>query len=610
MRTRFGPDDEDAFIETRDSLLESYRSAIEGSDDAPDGFVASMMLEYKWAYGDGHLTEWRRADNEDLMLGFFPSKVTLDDEDLLRVAPEIADFLDFLARRELLSGDPLPHLQAAATELAPELVDAMTDPANQSGAKGLVDQMRAEGVELTDEADVQRWIDDFNARPFEERDELLGGPDTRPAALPPIELPPTDDLVRAASASVALARLRTFAEYVAKGRKLTQQGNLSVADGKALVASLETGDRVDVQIGDRVFKTRSSTELPELDFIFRWARAAGFVKVQHGRVSSTRRGRALGSQPLEDWGAAYDGLMKLEARGPRSRRPRRLGWDEAVGWLVDSLPTWLYEGPEMGLSTLKEAVWNTIEVEYVLASDAIIREFQQRSVESAVDRIVDRFVGLGAIDLADDVMSLTPLGLWGTNRQLRERGETAPVMGELVGSSAAELLAASAELPLDVAEQEMRSWIEARPDSAARELAEAARSGALPMMALHALTFAGPEAESEVRAMLEIAELRPKAQLWLVGNGYDDAALSPETLQSLMVETLAAQVDADGAVAAVAHFQGLGPDDEQIHMIEGLSHAEHPRTSEILHLIGRYHPTKTVAKAARKTAFKRQAFTT
>jgi hypothetical protein len=45
-------------------------------------------------------------------------------------------------------------------------------------------------------------------------------------------------------------------------------------------------------------------------------------------------------------------------------------------------------------------------------------------------------------------------------------------------------------------------------------------------------------------------------------------------------------------------------------MIEGLLHAEHPRTSEILHVIGRYHPSRPVAKAARKTAFKRQAFTT
>jgi hypothetical protein len=75
-----------------------------------------------------------------------------------------------------------------------------------------------------------------------------------------------------------------------------------------------------------------------------------------------------------------------------------------------------------------------------------------------------------------------------------------------------------------------------------------------------------------------------------------------------MVETLAVQVDADGPVAAVAHFQGQGPEDEQIRMIDGLLRAEHARTSEILELIGRYHPAKAVAKAARQTAFKRQAF--
>jgi hypothetical protein len=128
-------------------------------------------------------------------------------------------------------------------------------------------------------------------------------------------------------------------------------------------------------------------------------------------------------------------------------------------------------------------------------------------------------------------------------------------------------------------------------------------------MALHALTLAGPEAEAEVRAMLEVDELRPQAQMWLVGNGFDDAAsLSPEMLQSLMIETLAVQVDADGPIAAVAHFQGLGSEDEQIRMVDDLLRSEHARTSEILELIGRYHPAKAVAKAARKTAFKRQAF--
>jgi hypothetical protein len=34
--------------------------------------------------------------------------------------------------------------------------------------------MLADGVELTDQASIDRWIEEFNARPIEERDEMLG----------------------------------------------------------------------------------------------------------------------------------------------------------------------------------------------------------------------------------------------------------------------------------------------------------------------------------------------------------------------------------------------------------------------------------------------------
>ena len=34
--------------------------------------------------------------------------------------------------------------------------------------------MLADGVDVTDQRAVDRWIREFNERPFEERDELLG----------------------------------------------------------------------------------------------------------------------------------------------------------------------------------------------------------------------------------------------------------------------------------------------------------------------------------------------------------------------------------------------------------------------------------------------------
>lgn len=609
MRDRFGPEDEEAFLAARDDLLESYRAATEDRDDAPGGFVAAVMLDFKWNYGDGRITDWRRTDVEELLLSHFPRKITLDEEDFLRVAPDVADFLAYLDRRGLHTGDPLPDLRATANALVPEFVDAMRDPSRFGMAKRMVTQMQADGVDTTEQSAIEEWLEGFNARDIEERDDILAGPEVELMALPPIELPPTAELEGAAAASPLLERLTAFARYVGKGRKLTQQGFLTLADGRVLVGSLGTGDRLDDQVGARVFRTRSTSELPVLDLTFRWARAAGFVKVRHGRVSVTRRGSALGAKPLEDWRAAFEGLLKLESVGARGARGYYgpFAADE-IAWLTERLPQWLYERPALEVERLKEAIWRAIETDYYVSPEPLIRDSQRRVVGYDVDHVLERFVELGAVTVTDGTMSLTPLGLWATNRRLRDRGEIAPVVGEHLASSASELLAACAHMPLEIAEQEMRTWMEARPDTAARELAEAARSGPLPMMALHALGLVGKGAEAEVRAMLDVAELRPQAQLWLVQHGFENpSSLPPEVMQFVFLEALAAQVDGDGPVATVAYFGTLGPEAEQISFIEGLLRVEHPRTSEILGIIGRHHPSKAVAKAARKMAFKRGA---
>jgi hypothetical protein len=41
-------------------------------------------------------------------------------------------------------------------------------------AQAIVQAMIADGVDMLDQEAVQAWIDGFNARPFEERDALLG----------------------------------------------------------------------------------------------------------------------------------------------------------------------------------------------------------------------------------------------------------------------------------------------------------------------------------------------------------------------------------------------------------------------------------------------------
>lgn len=214
MPTRFGPEDEEAFNAARDELIEAFRSPPEG--DA-DGFVASTMLDYKWGYADGRICQWTRSDLEDLLLGHFPRKVAIDEEDILRVVPEVGDFLRFLQRTNRLTGDSLPDLLDELDRLRPDFVSAMQDPANFGMAKSVFAQMQAEGVDILQPGAIDRWIEDLNARPFETRDAILAAPEPESAPLPPVAIPDERELEGSARSSEALARLVAFSRYVGRG---------------------------------------------------------------------------------------------------------------------------------------------------------------------------------------------------------------------------------------------------------------------------------------------------------------------------------------------------------------------------------------------------------
>jgi hypothetical protein len=604
LQTRFGPEDEDAFIAARAELIAAYA----GSPDAPpdgDTFIASMMLTYKWADGDGWILTWTWLDLEGLLLHYFPRKVTLDTDEIRTVTPDAAAFLGFLDRRGLLTGDPLPRLRAKLEELAPAFRAAMGDTSRFGLAKRMVGQMHADGVDVSEADTVEAWVDGFNARSTDERGGILDSWEQGPGPLPAVELPSDDELVDAARESPTLARLVAFTRAVERPRRLTKMGHLTLHDGKEIATALGIEDEFDPVAGSRVFRTRSTDDMPRLSRAFRWARAAGFVKVRLGWVSATQRGRKLGVKPHEDWLAAYRAFVDGEV--PHGAR-REFIWEEEVqGELLDALPEWLYRTGGLEVTLVHDVARELLEDRFVLPEPGSWNDPRKWIGGSFDWRVLDPLVELGAAIVADGLMSLTPLGRWGTNRWLRARGVPAPILGELTGSTASELLLACAHMPLDDAEQEIRRWIAARPETAARQLADAARPGETAMLALYALGFAGPSAEPVVRGMLDVPELRPAALLWLVGQSYESSAsLPPELLQVLFIETLAVLVDREDPDGMVEHIGSLGPEDAQIRFVEGLLRADHARTTEVLLAIGRLHPSKTVAKAARTMAFRRQ----
>ena len=171
------PLDEDAYTLIEQGLLSELDDYLDDEwgafvDHAP--FFAGSLLHWKWGYADGRLGTWTCADLAEFMLDYAPRKLPSDDETLAAAPGCLALFLRFLDDRGSLAGDPLADLLAEVDRLSDQLGEAARDPGNWGMAKSLTSQMAAEGVDLGDQGALDAWMEDFNSRPFEERDRVLG----------------------------------------------------------------------------------------------------------------------------------------------------------------------------------------------------------------------------------------------------------------------------------------------------------------------------------------------------------------------------------------------------------------------------------------------------
>ncbi|MGC8628238.1 MAG: plasmid pRiA4b ORF-3 family protein [Acidimicrobiales bacterium] len=117
------------------------------------------------------------------------------------------------------------------------------------------------------------------------------------------------ELATAIAEVPVLKRFVALASFYAKGRKLTQTGNPTLADARQLVEALGLDDRFDQDIAGHVFRTRSAGELPELSFTLRWAIKAGVLRKEHGRLRETTTWSQ--ASPVEQFQRAGQALVAL-----------------------------------------------------------------------------------------------------------------------------------------------------------------------------------------------------------------------------------------------------------------------------------------------------------
>src|SRR5262249_20405629 len=107
-----------------------------------------------------------------LLLEEFPNAVVADAEDVPSVLAAARTLVDFLAETGAVSADGTVRLRAELTRIEPDFVAAVAEAASAdevSVAEALAQLMYGDGVDLSDGAAVERWSEQFDALPEEER---------------------------------------------------------------------------------------------------------------------------------------------------------------------------------------------------------------------------------------------------------------------------------------------------------------------------------------------------------------------------------------------------------------------------------------------------------
>ncbi len=174
------PPDEDARL----ALLERFMASPFAPD--PDQvepetteLIVGRCLDARCDFGDGDPLRWSPIVVELFMLDFLPRKAIMDARQIRALPKVLPGWVRFALTERGLDERWIEEAVAAVATFAPAFRKAVTDHRSFGPAKAMTNAMLAGGVDLTDERAVARWIDDFNARPIEERDAVLG-----PFALP------------------------------------------------------------------------------------------------------------------------------------------------------------------------------------------------------------------------------------------------------------------------------------------------------------------------------------------------------------------------------------------------------------------------------------------
>jgi hypothetical protein len=572
-----------------------------------------------------------RGDLEELLLRVYPRKITvLDRADTEDTIPAVRDFLAYLAESGEMAAGAVRQLERELDRIAPRFADAVMDPSNWGTARSFVQAMAADGVDMGDQAAIDHWIAAFNARvdpaggmfgPGEDYEddgedidlkEAFGLPDR----LPPMRLPAEAELAGMARDALLIGRLRALAAWLGTGRVVTENAELAGGDAAEATAALGLG----VQ------------DIPRLDYYWRLALDAGFIELDEDETHAIPGEAAQAWQEGDDdealdiWEMLFalvmDSLEVIASLDPR--RSRELDFFGQGAALAVTL--FLARPDGLPVAEVSEVIRDAAVDELAPAHAEKTWQSWVRAHGDPARLLLDQMVAVGAVRISDsedgDLARLTPLGLAAIRTQLADSEVEVPLLPSADQMTAADLLAMADGASEEEFEAETAAWLAHRtPESAARDLLSAAVESdpASRMLAVGVVTEFGARAEAAWRDALGRLELRGYAKIALAALAGGDPTgdmpagldLTPEDLAWMLTDGLVmdgwAELDDDAEhdpAALGERLRAALPAGQELAVFEIMARVPHPDAAGVLTVIGRHHPDKKIAKAARKSAYK------
>jgi hypothetical protein len=556
------------------------------------------------------------GDLSELLLLVYPRKVTAPDAGgTAGTVPALRDLLTFLADTGALAPTATNRLGRELDEAAPRFADAVASPKDW-------DDDDLEDFDLEDDFDL--GDDDFSLK------EAFGLADRLPA----IRLPPEPELAAMSRAAPLLGRARGLVDWLAPGRDIPEQLELTAQDTIAAAHALGIQVPGKADRGPEPLPgmpepaaVTSMRDVPELAQLWDTAMDAGFLDLDlAGDRAEPGADMALwpggtDEEVLDVWSTTLPSVVnRLEDDAEFDDRVGGLLDFSGVGWALMVL-LFLAGGKGLPIREASELIREIATDELAPGQAEDDWQAWTQAHGDPGEYLLGMLRELSAISLPDQasdegvegpVARLTPLGAWAMRELLIEDDVEIPLLPPSDQMTAPELLAA-ADLPEEEFDAEIAAWLRLRaPDVAAGELLAAASDGdpVERLLAVAAVQKLGAVAEPAWRDALARAELRPYAKIALteIAGGEPGVTvlpgLEPEAadLAWMLTDTLAATSgDPDELQQQMRDAIPAGQEQQAFDLI---SVSSHPDAAAVLTLIGKHHPGKQIAKAARRSAYR------